>query len=162
MPNERHSKESWIAFFCVLALGLWISGAVSAQEQDIEGSQDHPMISRYNASLADGYEVREYDRFVLALGKPTRDEAGSRVAEKTQELEGKLTRILYSTPGARSAFEIFRNYEIALQGAGFTVLYKCLPAECGEYYTSVISWNARKFAEVNPRNSNLDLPKDVH
>lgn len=162
MPNGRHSKESWIAFFFVLALGFWITGAVSAQEQDIEGSQDHPMISRYQGSLADGYEVREYDRFVLALGKPTRDEAGKRVAEKTQELEGKVTRILYSTPGDRSAFEIFRNYEIALQGAGFTVLYKCLPAECGEYYPFVISWNTRNFAKINPRNSNLSLPKEVH
>lgn len=162
MPNARHRKANRIALSCALALGFLFPRAISAQEQDIEGSQDHPMISRYKGSLADAYEVREYDRFVLPLGKPTRDDAGNRVAEKTQELEGKITRILYSNPGARSAFEIFRNYETALGSDGFTTLYKCLPAECGEFYTSVLSWNARKFAKVNPRNSNLDLPKDIH
>jgi outer membrane protein OmpA-like peptidoglycan-associated protein len=130
-------------------------------QQDTKGSQDHPVISRYKGSLIDAYEVREYERYVLAVGKPTRNPAGKRVAEKTQELEGKVTRILYSTPGARSAFEIFRNYQIALQGAGFRVLYKCLPAECGGYYNFVV-YTERKLPNVNPRNGNFDLPKDIH
>jgi OOP family OmpA-OmpF porin len=123
---------------CLVAAGFWFLGSPSAHAQDFPGSQDHPMVSRYKGSFIDAYDMRDYDRYVLALGKPTRDAAGNRAAAKTQELEGKVTRIVYRTPQARSAFEVFRNYEMALQGAGFTTLYRCLPAECGGYYNFVI------------------------
>ena len=76
------------------------------------------MVSRYKGSYIGAYDMREFDRFVLALGKPMRNAQGQKVSEKSQELEGKVTRILYGTPEARSPFEIFRNYEMALQGAG--------------------------------------------
>lgn len=61
------------ALFCFVAAAFWTSGILFAQEQDVAGSQDHPMVSRYKGSLIDGYDVRDYDRYVLALGKPTRD-----------------------------------------------------------------------------------------
>ena len=127
-----------IVVFCLLAATFLVTGDLPAQEQDIAGSHDHPLVSRYKGSFIDGYDARDYDRYVLAVGKPTRDAAGNRVASKNQELEGKVTRILYRTPQARSAFEVFRNYEMALQGAGFKTVYKCLPAECGGYYNYVI------------------------
>lgn len=127
-----------MAVFCLAGLGIWTSGTRTLQAQDVGGSQDHPLVSRYKGSFIDSYDARDYDRYVLALGKPTRDAAGNRTAAKIQELEGKVTRIVYRTPQARSAFEVFRNYEIALQGAGFKTLYKCLPAQCGGYYNFVI------------------------
>jgi OOP family OmpA-OmpF porin len=145
--NSKHASLRGLGpvLFCLVTTGFWFLGSPSAQAQDVAGSQDHPMVSRYKGSFIDGYDARDYDRYVLALGKPKRDAAGNRVAAKTQELEGKVTRILYRTPGGRSAFEVFRNYEMALEGAGFKTLYKCLPAECGGYYNFVIPRLDRSF-----------------
>lgn len=136
--KRRASSACLVALSAFVAVGFSPWGSVPLLAQDIEGSQDHPMVSRYKGSFIDGYDMRDYDRYVLAVGKPTRDAAGNRIASKNQELEGKVTRILYRTPQARSAFEVFRNYEMALQGAGFRTLYKCLPAECGGFYNYVI------------------------
>jgi len=160
--KKAHYHALRIAVCCFVAAGFWFSGTLPALAQDVAGSQDHPTVSRYKGSVIDAYETLQYDRFVLALGKPIRDASGNRVAAKNQELEGKVTRILYSTPGARSAFEIFRNYEMALQGAGFKVLYKCLPAECTNYYRFVVFPDTRFFSKISPRNSQFGLPKDTH
>ncbi len=40
-----------------------------AQTNDVDGSSDHPLISRYAGSYIIGYETRDYDELVLALGK---------------------------------------------------------------------------------------------
>ena len=40
-------------------------------------------------------------------------------------LEGKVTKILYTTPNERSILEVFRNYENAIAQAGAEVLYTC-------------------------------------
>ena len=70
------------ALFWVVAMGFLLPGTVSAQEQDIEGSRDHPLISRYKGSYIDGYDVRGFDAFRLALGKRTTDAEGNLVPER--------------------------------------------------------------------------------
>lgn len=52
-------------------------------------------------------------------------------AVKTQHLEGKITIIGYSYPKERSSLEVLRNYQSALQKAGFQELYRCVENECG-------------------------------
>jgi len=151
-----------IAILCLMAMGFLLFGSLPAQAQDLEGSQDHPLVSRYKGSYIGAYDMREYDRFVLALGKPMRNAQGEKVAEKTQELEGKVTRILYGTPEARSAFEIFRNYEMALQGAGFKPLYKCLPPECGRYSDLRAYIREREFTKQRRNSSGLHLLREIH
>jgi OOP family OmpA-OmpF porin len=160
--NPTHPPYLRSVLLCLAVLGFLLLQPSAARAQDIEGSRDHPTISRYAGSYIDGYDYREYDRFVLALGKPTRDAAGNRVAEKSQELEGKVTRILYRTPEARSVFEVFRNYEMALEGAGFQILYKCLPAECGRYYHYVVYPPPRRFTKTRSKGSGFDLPGELH
>ncbi len=97
-----------------------------AQEQDVEGSKDHPLISRYPGSVIVSYNQREFDEYDLPVGATGPDKV-----LKTQHLEGKLTIIGYSYSKQRSTLEVLRNYQSALQRAGFQELYKCIENECG-------------------------------
>ena len=155
-------KRLRLVMLYLVAAGLWISGAAPVRAQDTPGSQDHPLITRYKGSLIDAYETRDYDRFVLVAGKPKGKGMGATVAEKYLELEGKVTRILYSTPGSRSAFEIFRNYETALKSAGFKTLYACNTTECTSRIRWVVIPPARKFSKVEKRNGRFDLAQNYH
>jgi len=71
----------------------------------LEGSKDHPLISRYPGSVISKYLTKEFDEFTLPLG-PVVDEGKF---TKSQPLEGKITRIVYLAPAGRSVVEVFRN-----------------------------------------------------
>jgi outer membrane protein OmpA-like peptidoglycan-associated protein len=108
-------------------LGMIAAQAGLAQTQDVEGSKDHPLVSRYPGSVIDHYSSTEFDEFTLPLGK-----LKDSVPEKSQHLEGKITRISYAVPAGRSILEVYRNYESALRKAGFAILYTCVNNEgCG-------------------------------
>ena len=112
-------------FVACLLLGL-SSPFAAGQDQDLEGSKDHPLISRYPGSVITRYLTKEFDEFTLPLGKVV-DEKFS----KSQPLEGKITRIVYVAPAGRSVVEVFRNYQDALKKAGFETLFTCGPQGCG-------------------------------
>jgi OmpA-OmpF porin, OOP family len=101
-----------------------------AQQQDVEGSKDHSLISRYPGSIITGYDQKDYDEFTVQLGKVKADKY-----EKSQHLEGKVTRIVYSAPSQRSVLEVQRNYQSALQGSGFQILFSCAKDTCGDSST---------------------------
>ncbi len=100
--------------------------SVLGQPQDVPGSQDHPLISRYPGSIIDDYSSKAYDEYQLPLGAM---QSGS--TPKTQRLEGKVTRIHYTMPMGRSTLEVLRNYQDALQRAGFQAMFSCALAQCG-------------------------------
>ena len=54
MLNSRQLALS-AAAMCVLAIPV-----SQAQTSDVPGSDDHPMVTRYEGSVIDGYEVRDY------------------------------------------------------------------------------------------------------
>lgn len=108
----------------------FVAATAMAQRQDVQGSKDHPLVSRYPGSVITTYVQREYDEFELPLGGLHRGKL-----EKSQHLEGKLTYILYVYPQERSVLEVYRNYESALRNAGFQVLFACESVEkCGSGY----------------------------
>jgi outer membrane protein OmpA-like peptidoglycan-associated protein len=86
----------------------------------VNGSKDHLLLSRYPGSVIIEYTVTAFDEFVLPPGTVT-----SGGLEKSQRLEGRITRINYEAPAGRSILEIYRNYETALTKVGFQVLYSC-------------------------------------
>jgi outer membrane protein OmpA-like peptidoglycan-associated protein len=92
-----------------------------AQKADITGSKDHPLISRYPGLVITIYNQKDFDNFLLPLGKLI----PSKTFVKSQQVEGKVTRIYYEYPEDRSTLEIFRNYETALKKSGFVVLFTC-------------------------------------
>lgn len=108
------------------ALFLVLQSTLVLAQQDIKGSADHPLVSRYPGSKISKYSVAEFDEFKLPLSRPTPGPA------KTQTIEGKITRIVYDTPAPRSALEIYKNFESALTRAGFKPLFSCINNDgCG-------------------------------
>ncbi len=105
----------------------------SAVAEDISGSSDHPMVSRYDGSSIIDYDFREFDEYEILLGKVVHapGEPDNSKVESSEKLEGKVTRISYYLPEDRSTLEVFRNYEDALKAAGFEILYSCSNKECG-------------------------------
>jgi OOP family OmpA-OmpF porin len=114
--------------FIICVLAIFLSAAPAcAQGEDLEGSKDHPLISRYPGSFITEYKQEDFDEFELPLAR-LKDGKG----EKSQHLEGKVTHILYQNPEGRSVLEIYRNFEGALRNAGFQVLFTCATvAQCG-------------------------------
>lgn len=111
-----------------IAVGLLLLGAASssaAQEGDVKGAHDHPLISRYTGASIIGFQEKTFDEFELPLGPLN----GGKLT-KSQRLQGKLTRLLYVAPAQRSTLEVFANYEQALARAGFQVLFSCTGQTC--------------------------------
>ena len=119
--------QSVTIFFLVLLISQ-----VSFAE-DVAGSSDHPMVSRYGGSSIKDYDYREFDEYEILLGKVVSvpGEPDNSKAESSENLEGKVTKISYYLPEDRSTLEVFRNYEDALKAAGFEILFTCSNKECG-------------------------------
>ena len=98
----------------------------AAGQDDVAGSFDHPLVSRYAGSHIVGYDAREFDTYDLLTGAVSRQGPSS-----VASLEGKVTQISYRNPGARSTLEVLRNYEGELTAAGFEILFTCSNEDCG-------------------------------
>jgi outer membrane protein OmpA-like peptidoglycan-associated protein len=115
-----------LAFLVALIAGLGV--LAPAQESDPPGSKDHPMVSRFQGSVITKYNHADFGELVLPLSNP-RLRSGP---EKSDRLEGKLTKFLYRIPEGHGTHEVFRSYQNALQNAGFRTLYTCSgKAQCG-------------------------------
>lgn len=110
----------------VCFIGALAAAICGAQPKDLPNSKDHPLVTRYPGSVIDVYSVVEFDEFNLPLGK-----LHGQKFDKSQHLEGKITRIGYAAPAGRSILEVYRNYESALQRGGFTTLFSCANDDCG-------------------------------
>jgi outer membrane protein OmpA-like peptidoglycan-associated protein len=122
-------RRGWAkALAAGLGLGWLCAHGASAQEKDLVGAKDHPLVSRYTGSVIIGYAVKEYDAVPLVLGPWTYEK---QTVTKSKSVEGKVTRIVYLGPKGRSTLEIYRNYEVSLKRAGFQVLWSCSEDGCG-------------------------------
>lgn len=118
----------FMQLFAALAL---VAPPVFAQHSDVEGSQDHPLISRYEGSFIINYIQRDFDAFRLPTGQALA-EGAEWTFQSALDLEGRVTRIRYAAPEGRSSLEVFRNYRQALDAAGFELLWSCQNDECGQ------------------------------
>jgi OOP family OmpA-OmpF porin len=90
-----------------------------ARAQDLPGSKDHPIITRYPGSVIQWYRVENHRSYRV----PTGPVSGYRQVAEGVDTEGRLTRIYYTLAGgARSDDEVYANYREALAGAGFDIL----------------------------------------
>lgn len=132
-----------------------------AHAADEPASADHPLVTRYEGSYIDGYEVKDYDSFSLPLGPAARNAAGDKVPEKQADLEGKITRILYRGPDGRSTLEILRNYQSALEGAGFDTLFTC-GSDCGNNFARLLYGPTEMRIRTSQNTTSaFDMPQDV-
>ncbi len=112
------------------------------ERDDPDGSRDHPLISRFPAAKISFFTELEYDEYVLGLGPW---DHGEEEFAESKDLEGRVTRILYEIPTDRTALEIFRNYEAALERGGFEILFSGAgPEELGRYGEAM--YKSRYFA----------------
>jgi outer membrane protein OmpA-like peptidoglycan-associated protein len=120
------------------------------------------LVTRYAGSFIDGYEVKDFDEYALPLGPAVKDASGERVPSKKEVLEGKITRILYRGPEGRSTLEILRNYQTALQSAGFETLFTCGGDDCGRLFHWIF-YKEREQRILNTRTSGgaFDMPQDL-
>ncbi len=109
--------------------GLMLAGGGFARAQDVEGGKDHPAISRYAGSILIGYDVRDYDELVIPLGSVEVTYPPS-PPKKSQTVEGRVTRLVYTAPPERSTLEVLRNYEQELTRGGFQTLFTCGGTAC--------------------------------
>lgn len=112
-------------------------------QEDVKGSKDHPIISRYPGSYIYYYDQKEFDEFEILLG-PVKSPSDEDIKKaKKEKLEGKITKIQYQAPKYRSPFEVFKNYEEAVRKAGFDILYLAKGSEISgiRKFLSFHFWN---------------------
>lgn len=130
--------------FLLLAASA-LSGRVSqAQEADLAGSGDHPLVGRYEGSHINFYETKAYEELKLPGKALERGEKDKPEAWQV-DLSGKLTSIRYEGPGDRSVLEVMRNYEAALRSKGFEIRFFCKGVnECSPARAASTFWTAGK------------------
>jgi len=125
-----------VGFASALTVALSVARAAEMPTADtVTDAKDHPLLSRFAGSQLVGYQVKEFEEVELPAGKKARD---TNAFEKTHKLEGKFTRIIYCFPEQRSSLEVMRNYQAALQKAGFATLFSCDKAACGQDFGSLM------------------------
>jgi OmpA-OmpF porin, OOP family len=127
-----------------LLLALLAAPSALAQPRDVKGAGDHPLVGRYDGSVATHYQVKAYEEIRLPA-RPLERADKDRPAAWTVELAGKLTSIRYEGPAGRSILEVMRNYEAALRAKGFEVKMFCRgEAECSPGRLITTFWEAAR------------------
>jgi OOP family OmpA-OmpF porin len=88
--------------------------------QDVDGSKDHPLITRYPGSFIKVYEENNFREYWVATGPET----GYKNIDEWIETKGQFTRIYYELEGTVTLSEIYGNYLSALEKEGFEILAK--------------------------------------
>ncbi len=91
-----------VRVFAVL-LAASVAGVCGAQ--DVDGGEDHPLLTRFDA-------------YRIAVGPVT----GYRTIDDWVEVDGRITRLNYKLVGERSYYEVYANYLSAVKKAGFEIL----------------------------------------
>lgn len=93
---------------------------------DIENSKDHPLISRFDKAVIEFYKETKWGTYKLPV-----NEKGTIDWENPKNLEGKVTRIQYTTSVDNNSEYVLQNYKTAFKNAGFTVLISIANEELG-------------------------------
>lgn len=120
------------ALALLLALAPALTLAADKPVTDVPGSADHPLIKRFTGSWLAGQRVSSWDAAVLP-GSAELSKADSRAFKEPLHLEGKVTQTVYIAPRGKSALEVWRNYEQALNAAGFKKRFSC-ESKCADLY----------------------------
>ena len=140
----------------------FVSSNTPAQE-DSPGTADHPVVSRYSGSFIDGQDVLDFAGYTLPVGPAVKDSEGLRGPSEKLSLEGRVTRTLYRGPKERSTLEILRNYQSALESAGFETLFTCGGNDCGKLFHWIFYKDMeQRILKTKTSGSAFDMPQDLH
>lgn len=108
----------------ILAAALVSIAAVARGGEDVAGSKDHPLLTRYPDSFITEY-TKNYDA--------TEFQVGPRGAQpKKETVEGDTTTLRYfyeSADQQPSPLQLIRNYQNAVKQIGGAVMYERMPKE---------------------------------
>jgi OmpA-OmpF porin, OOP family len=107
---------SRLRLLCSVLMVLAFAVVAQAQEVDVKGSQDHPLLTRMQNTYIAVYRMAEFDRFVFKTGPKT-----------TEPLEGKKFEIRYVTKKdavAPTPVAIIRNHQQAVAKIGGATVYE--------------------------------------
>lgn len=129
-PTANGSSRDRVRWRVTAVCGLIAAAmAMVATAADVQGSHDHPLITRFPGSTIIGYEQRDWDQTFFPLSAEMDASENTRF-KSAATVEGKLTRIVYLAPVGKSTLEVFRNYQQALQAAGLKQRFAC-EGNCG-------------------------------
>ena len=127
-------------------LGSTKSSTPQQNKPDVAGSMDHPVISRVAGSSIEFYEETIWGAYKLPL-----NDKGALNFKDPKHLEGKITRIQYSSAKENTPEFILSNYKAAFKAADFTVLTALVDEQLGvggksqdwrsKYYETGGYWN---------------------
>lgn len=143
--------------FATIALGLGLL-AGPAGAQDVPGSKDHPVITRYPGSVIRWYTVDNHRPYRVPTGPVT----DYRKVEQGIDTEGRVTRLYYTLDGGeRSDSEVQRNYRDALAAGGFEILAEgFVPAGSRSRGVGSRAWREVLFLG-NPWNDNAGAVNEM-
>jgi outer membrane protein OmpA-like peptidoglycan-associated protein len=164
-----YSKKGAIQMYLQKMLNLVLplslvafSANTLAQEQDSPDTADHPLVSRYTGSFIDGQQVLDFDSYTLPVGPAVQNSESQRVPSEKISLEGKITKTLYRGPKERSTLEIVRNYQSALESAGFEILYTCGDKDCGTlFHWLFYKEREQRILSTKTSGSAFDIPQKL-
>ncbi len=114
------------------ALLLAAFTAHAAPGADLPGAADHPLIKRFAGSWLAGQRVADWDAAAVPAA-PEYQKADKYKFKELVELEGKVTQTVYIAPRGKAALEVWRNYQQALNAAGFKPRFVC-ERDCSDLY----------------------------
>lgn len=117
--------------FVLFMMGIWTP--VPAQN-DVPGSKDSKLITRFPDSWIVRYDEKEYESYTAAL-------ENTFPKGKSKIVEGKVTSIDYELSKGKSQLELHKNYEGALRKKGYKILFSCYQEGCnprGGSFTSIV------------------------
>lgn len=106
------------------------SAACAQTPPDLKGSQDHPLLQRFEGAWLVGYQQQGFGATQWPRSSKIKD--WDHLAEVV-DFEGRITRLAYITPKGKTPLEVFRNHEQALAAAGFQTLWRC-ETKCDDSY----------------------------
>lgn len=109
----------------IAAAGMLLAAHIAHAADDVKGSKDHPLLTRYPASHITDYE-KNFNTTEFTVGK------NADGTPKKQSIEGETTFIRYYYESAEkqpSPLQIIRNYQNAIKSIQGTVVYERMPVE---------------------------------
>ncbi len=120
-------------------------GAAAQAKPDVAGSKDHPLIGRFKGSAIEFYQETQWGTYRLPIAD------GKLNFKKPQALEGKITRIQYTTSAENNPEFLLSNYKKAFKDSGFKALIALANEQLGvgrrsqdwkeKYYDTGGYWN---------------------
>ncbi len=109
---------TYLTKFIVFIAFILTMISAPAIAEDVAGSQDHPILTRFPGSEIKWYDVQAFSPYHIATGPVT----GYRKIDEWTDTQGQLTRIYYELQSTKTHTEVYANYKKALEEAGFVIL----------------------------------------